>query len=445
VNIVFLAPSSADRSDVVGLLNDSGHLAILVETAAQAGTRAGQVGVDLVLLDLAANVESLRFLRKRPHRVPLPIVCIADRRQPAVSSEALRLGVADVIGRPVRLEDLTAALGNAREYARLVERPVREIVLPAPPDGVFGASAAIRDVLGIVRRVAQSRCGVLIVGERGTGRETIARAIHLHGSRRDRPFIKFQCSGMNADEFGRVLDAKPEDDVTIFLEELGEMPPELQERLERRMSGPQTSRDSAISIAPGDPGAAAGPAGPMQRVIATAEPRIMDSVDRGFLRRTLLDLIAVVRIDLPPLRQRAEDVPLLATYFLKEACRRNGVEPKMFSRSALTVLSALPWPGNGSELRSLAERLALLVPRGMVLLEDVLANVRLDGAEGVGRARGSLKDAREQFERDHVTAVLQHHKGRMGAAAKELGIERTNLYRKIKQLKIQWTVPDPGP
>ncbi|MEP6917375.1 MAG: helix-turn-helix domain-containing protein, partial [Acidobacteriota bacterium] len=152
--------------------------------------------------------------------------------------------------------------------------------------------------------------------------------------------------------------------------------------------------------------------------------------------------IAIVQIDLPPLRQRVEDVPLLATHFLKDACRRNGMELKAFSRSALTLLASLPWSGNGSELRALAERLAVLVPRGTVLLEDVLASVRLDGAEAITRERGSLRNAREQFEREHVTAVLQHHKGRMGAAARELGIERTNLYRKIKHLHIQWTVPD---
>jgi DNA-binding NtrC family response regulator len=160
------------------------------------------------------------------------------------------------------------------------------------------------------------------------------------------------------------------------------------------------------------------------------------------VRGGLIESIAVVRIDLPPLRQRGQDVPLLATHFLKEACRRNDVPPKTFSRSALTLLSSLPWPGNAAELRALTERLAILVSRGVVMLEDVLANVRFDGVEAVGRDRGSLKNARERFERDYVTAVLQHHKGRMGAAARELGIERTNLYRKIKQLKIQWTIPD---
>ena len=168
----------------------------------------------------------------------------------------------------------------------------------------------------------------------------------------------------------------------------------------------------------------------------------MEWVERGLFRRSLLEAIGVVRIDLPPLRRRPQDIPLLATHFLKEACRRHDVPAKAFSRGALSLLATLPWPGNAAELRTLTERLSILVPRGVVLLEDVLENVRFDGAEAIGAARGSLKVARERFERDHVTAVLQHHRGRMGAAARELGIERTNLYRKIKQLKVQWTVPD---
>ncbi|MEO8076338.1 MAG: sigma 54-interacting transcriptional regulator [Acidobacteriota bacterium] len=442
MNIVFLAPPSADRADIVGLLNDAGHVAVVVETAAQVGTRGAQVGVDLILLDLASGAESLRFLRKRGQRA-LPVVCVADRRQPEVSSEALRLGIADVVSRPVRGGDLTTALSNGREFARLAERGSAGAEAQEPEDGVYGASPAMREVLGIVRRVAQSRCGVLIVGERGTGRETIARAVHFHGPRRDRPFIKFRCAEINPAEFIDTVEGSAGHDVTLFLEDVGELPAELQASLELRLSAQAAVAGIAATDLPAmTPAEMPDAHAATLRVIGSAEPRITEWVERGLVRRTLIDLIAIVRIDLPPLRQRVEDVPLLATHFLKDACRRNGMELKAFSRSALTLLASLPWPGNGSELRALAERLAVLVPRGTVLLEDVLASVRLDGAEAITRERGSLRNAREQFEREHVTAVLQHHKGRMGAAARELGIERTNLYRKIKHLHIQWTVPD---
>ena len=173
------------------------------------------------------------------------------------------------------------------------------------------------------------------------------------------------------------------------------------------------------------------------RAIASAEPSVGEAVERKLFRRDLFERLAVVRLDLAPLRQRPKDVALLASVFLKEACRRHGLEPKTFSPSARALLTALPWRGNASELRQLAERLALLGSRGVIQQEDVLGEVRFDGAETRGHAEGTLREARERFERDYITSVLQRHRGRMGAAAKELGIERTNLYRKIKQLKIR--------
>jgi DNA-binding NtrC family response regulator len=422
MNIVFLSPPWSERDHVSRIIAEAGHAPILVDTSTQAVARGTQGGADMVLLDLAAGAEALRFLRRAPQqRVAVPVVALADRRQPDASTEALRLGVADIVARPVRADELVAAFANAREFARLTERAPLHIDVPKPPEGVFGSSPAMRDVLTIVRRVAQSRCSVLIVGERGTGRETIARAIRDQAPQKDGVFLKFVCSNVEPDAFAAALDPVTFPNPTLYLEDLGELPAELQARLEARIR-------EAGDFAP--------------RMIGAPQPSIMERVERGLFRRSLLEAIGVVRIDLPPLRRRTQDIPLLATHFLKEACRRHDVPAKAFSRGALSLLATLPWPGNAAELRALTERLSILVPRGVVLLEDVLENVRFDGAEAIGGTRGSLKVARERFERDYVTAVLQHHRGRMGAAARELGIERTNLYRKIKQLKIQWTLPD---
>jgi DNA-binding NtrC family response regulator len=416
VNILFLSPPWAEREQVARIITEAGHVPILIETSTGALARVAQGAAEIVLLDLAAGAEALRFLRNGATRVPLPVVAIADRRQPEASTEALRLGIADLISRPVNADDLVAGFANAREFARVSERATATLEQPQLERGVFGASAAIRDVIGLVRRVGHSRCNVLIVGERGTGRETIARAIRDQGPNKGSAFIKFVCSDVDRTAFGAALDAAASADTTLYLEDLCELPLELQARLEARI---RAGREHA------------------PRVLGAPQPRVTELVERGAFRASLLEAIGVVRIDLPPLRHRRDDVPVLATQFLKEACRRHDVPGKSFSRGALALLSALPWTGNATELRALTERLSIVVPRGVVLLEDVLANVRLEGAEGMGGPRGSLKRARERFERDYVTTVLQHHRGRMGAAAKELGIERTNLYRKIKQLKIQ--------
>lgn len=417
MNILLFAPPARDRTDIVEALPSSDDTATIADSAAQASTRLAQGGIDLIVLDLASP-DALRFLRRLPsQKGHAPVVCVADRRQPDASSEALRLGVVDIIGRPVRASDLAAAIANVQESVRVAQRPAAPVEMPERSDAVFGSSPPMRDVLGIVRRVASSRCGVLIVGEQGTGRGMIARAIHAQGARSQQPFVRIACGEATPAALDAVLGDTSAEGGTLYLEDLCDLSPDLQVRVEAAQGGPL-------------------------RLVASAAPRVEEMVERGTLRRGLLETLGVVRIDLPSLRQRAQDVPLLALHFLKEACERNDTPPKTFSRSALTLLASLPWRGNAGELRSLTERLAVLVPRGVVQLEDVLASVRFDGAEAVGRERGTLKEARERFERDYVTAVLEHHKGRMGAAAKELGIERTNLYRKIKQLNIRWNVAD---
>ena len=429
--VLLLAPASPDREGLIAALLHGDHALLVAESAAQSGPLMAGRTIDVLVVDLAGGAEALKFIRRqRGQQAPIPVVCVADRRRPDAASEALRLGVVDIVSRPLRADDVTAALANVREFSSVAVRPAAVAETP-DDDSVFGASPAMRDVLAIVHRVAPSRCGVLIVGQRGTGREMVARAIHAQGSRRVLPFLKIVCGDVASPEMERLLAGHAAPGTTVYLEDLGELPADAQLRLQAFI------RDRVDMIR----AERSGDAQPL-RFTASAEPSLLEDAERGRFRRALVELIGVVRIDLPPLRQRPDDIPLLATYFLKEACRRADVPAKTFSRSALTLLSALPWTGNAAELRSLAERLAVLVPRGVVLLEDVLASVRLEHAEALGRPRESLRVARERFERDYVAAVLQHHRGRMGAAARDLGIERTNLYRKIKQLNIRWTIPD---
>ena len=420
--VLLIAADTGEREGLAEMLERRGHIVTRLEQAAQVRARLDeQPDTEFVIVLDLARPEALRFLRARVVPANIPVICVADRRKPEASSEALRLGIADLVARPVPEEELVAAIANAREFAHAVgeSRPEPAPALELPAGSVFGASPAIREVLALVRRIAPSRCNVLVLGERGTGRESVARAVHGQSSRRDRPFVKVECSTVEPSLPSLATALAPGS--TVYLDEMNELPAAGQRQL--------------LEIVRQREGADAADL----RFVGGVAPRVDDRVARGDLRPDLIEAIGVVRIELPPLRQRTEDIALLATHFLKEACQRNGIPAKAFSRSALTLLAALPWPGNAAELRVLAERLAVLVTRGVVLLEDVLANVRLDGAEALGGRSGTLRDARERFERDHVAAVLQRHRGRMGDAARELGIERTNLYRKIKQLNIRWT------
>ena len=420
--VLLIAADTGEREGLAEMLERRGHTVTRLEQAAQVrATLDEQPDTDFVIVLDLARPEALRFLRARVVRANIPVICVADRRKPDASSEALRLGIADLVARPVREEDLNAAIGNAREFANTAaeSRPEPAPALELPAGSVFGASPAIREVLALVRRIAPSRCNVLVLGERGTGRESVARAVHGQSSRRDRPFVKVECATAEPSLPSLATAVAPGS--TVYLDDMNELPAAAQRQLLEIVR----QRDGADAMD--------------LRFVAGVAPRVDDWVARGDLRPDLIEALGIVRIELPPLRQRTEDIALLATHFLKEACRRNGIPAKAFSRSALTLLAALPWPGNAAELRVLTERLAVLVTRGVVLLEDVLANVRLEGTEALGGRSGTLREARERFERDYVAGVLQQHRGRMGDAAKELGIERTNLYRKIRQLNIRWT------
>ena len=172
------------------------------------------------------------------------------------------------------------------------------------------------------------------------------------------------------------------------------------------------------------------------RPIASVDGSVEAALEEGRLRPDLYERLSLIRVDVPALRQRREDIPVLATHFLKELCKANGKPIKTLTRPALTLLAALPWRGNAPELRSLLERLILLVPQGLIRLEDVLAHTQLEGTISPSGLDATLRQARARFERDYIAAVLQHQHGRIAEAARVLGIQRTNLYRKMRRLNL---------
>jgi two-component system nitrogen regulation response regulator NtrX len=172
------------------------------------------------------------------------------------------------------------------------------------------------------------------------------------------------------------------------------------------------------------------------QAMASVDPGIDGAVREGRVREDLHRRLSAICIDMPPLRERREDIPALANYFLRDVCASLHVPPKTLSRAALSLISALPWRGNGIELRTFIEGVASGLPAGRgIVLEDVLAHVRLDGGPVVV-AGGTLRQARASFEREYIAAVLEQHQGRISDAARTLGIQRTNLYRKIRSLRV---------
>lgn len=313
-----------------------------------------------------------------------------------------------------------------------------------PPE-LLGPSAAIQHVRDQVLEAGRVRGRVLLLAERGFDAGAIARRIHDCGPAAA-PFVAIDCASAEpraldatlfgarsarvraraADREGVARDSRLAAALggTLYVAHLGEMPAGVQGRLARML------RDGEILLAgertvPFD-----------MRIVAGAGVDIDDEVDKGMLRGDLFRRFAAGRIVVPPLRERSEDVVFLTTHFAHQAIRSMNLARSTFTHAALASLASLPWPGNVVELREIVGRLCRASNGGPIRAEDVLAELRLDRPGRAAVRPGTLRDARRNFEREYIAAVLGRHGWRIADAAATLGIERANLYRKIRQIGL---------
>ena len=309
---------------------------------------------------------------------------------------------------------------------------------PGVPLELVGRSATIGRVQEFVRRAAVLDSGVLVVAEPGVDVEPLARDLHWRNRPASSPFVAVDCGAVGVERllFGEAVGDAPRDlesvsagsrvaaarGGTLFLLDVVELPAAVQARLAR------LARDGEIRVD-------AEPVPAAIRVIAAAPPGIDADVQEHRFRGDLYRRLSVSRIDLPPLRDRADDVPALANRVLEDLCMAGGTA-RTFTQGALALLGALPWPGNVAELRRVIERIVAGTEEEAMQVEHVLPALQLDRAPAAFIPVGTLREARRRFERDYISAVLQHHGWRMAAAAQTLGIQRPNLYRKARQLGI---------
>jgi DNA-binding NtrC family response regulator len=310
---------------------------------------------------------------------------------------------------------------------------------------LVGRSVAIARVQELVRRAALADGGVLLVADRGADVESVAHELHERTRRPIGTFERVECADADSGRLDRLLFGAPPAVVpsdlewvssdsliaaacggTVFLQDVMDLPASVQARIAR------VARDGEVRIE-GDPTTT------NVRWIASAAPGIEADVQADRFRGDLYRRLATSRIDLPPLRDRAEDVPALASRVLDDWCAAPSCAQRTFTQPALALLSALTWPGNVAELQVVIERAAEDAPHDVIQIEDVLPALKLDNLERAPARfvpAGDLREARLRFERDYISAVLQYHGWRMAEAAHTLGIQRPNLYRKARQLGI---------
>jgi len=434
------------RTTLARALDLEGFEVVLAGDAAAALEQVRTQAPDLVLLDLRLPdhdglwvVEQLSGLPSPP-----PVVMMSGHGTVDAALRAVRLGALDFLEKPIQSERLLVTLRNALridELDRTVGALHRKVELR---HGMVGSSPGLRRVIEAIRRAAPTRARVLITGESGVGKELVARAIHEMSRRCDAPFVKLNCAAIpehlvESELFGHERGAftgadrrrlgrfERADGGTLFLDEVGEMPVSVQARLLRVLQEGELERVGGSSTIAVD-----------VRVIAATNRDLRAEIKEGGFREDLFYRLAVLPIEVPPLRSRITDIPQLAVHLLQASCEANELEPLEWTEPAVEALQQHGWPGNVRELAHLVDRLAILTPGSVIRASDVQAALpgakRLPGA-GIP-TEGPLYALLEGIERRIIEDRIAHFGGNMTRAAEDLGLERSHLYKKVKRLGI---------
>jgi two-component system nitrogen regulation response regulator NtrX len=433
----------------------AGHEAVVCDNAARALEIAREQPFDLILSDVVMpRRDGLALLEDlKTAGVAAPVVMMSGQAHIEMAVRATRLGALDFLEKPLTTEKLLVTLENALKLTRL-ESENRELRARVGKHTLVFAGETMRRVMAQIERVAASETRVCIYGETGTGKELAARTLHEKSHRSAAPFVTLNCAAVPAELIESELFGHEKGSFTgatqrhagkfeqahrgtLFLDEIGDMPTAMQAKLLRVLEEGEVER-----IGAGKPTAVD------VRVVVATHRNLEQLVETGSFRRDLYHRVVVFPLELPPLRRRAEDLPMLVEHFARQVSAQNGWKPIGFAPAAIEALKQYAWPGNIRELRNVVERL-LLLAGDEVSAEDVhqalpaspmsdraaVQNSPLQDPSGAEQT-GPLAQRALAFERTQVLAELERHNRRVTPTAKALGLERSHLYKKCQQLGI---------
>jgi DNA-binding NtrC family response regulator len=426
-----------------------GYTAITSSSAARALERLQEEPVDAILSDVVMpEMDGLEFLAKVKERAPeVPVILMSGQATVETAMKATRLGALDFVEKPVGLDRLLLTLRNALRLDRL-QREYRELQRYWQDElALIGDSASMQSLRRLIERAAPSDMPILILGENGTGKELVARAVHDLSPRRGQPFVKMNCAAVPAELieselFGHEKGAfsgaltqrrgrfEQADGGTLFLDEIGDMSPSMQAKLLRVLQDGEMTRVGGTGVVRVD-----------VRLISATNRDLDALLADGRFREDLYYRINTVTIRTPPLREHASDIPALAAHFVAAASRRNHWKPRRLAADALELLRQQPWKGNVRELRNVIERVLILTDADPVTAADVRLALPSAGAPaargGALPTEGPLRDLVDAYERDLIRERLRAMAGHVTNAARSLGLERSHLYKKCRQLGIE--------
>jgi two-component system, NtrC family, nitrogen regulation response regulator NtrX len=433
------------RESLTGVLEDEGYHCKALERAEECLAEIHRQTYEVLLLDVwLEGMDGLEALQ-RMQEIPAPsrpeVIIISGHGNIETAVRATKLGAFDFLEKPLTIEKVLVVVKNAVEHRKLQEEVNRLREIQTGKPNIIGDSIPMRALRQQLALMAGTNGRVLIYGESGTGKELVAHAIHLHSLRRGEAFVEVNCAaipedmieselfghrkgafaGAVEDKIGKLQKA---DGGTLFLDEVADMSLKTQAKVLRSLDEQRFEPVGAEESIQVD-----------VRVIAATNKNLEDEIERGNFREDLFYRLNVIPFHVPPLREHMEDIPQLADHFLREFAAAYGRKPKDLTPEAYEALQDYGWPGNVRELRNLMERIMILNPQTRIDARHI--PLQTGGKRGGTTDRfGSLQEVREAAEREYILRKLDEQKGNVTRTAEMLGLERSNLYRKMKALGI---------
>jgi two-component system nitrogen regulation response regulator NtrX len=432
------------RESLSSILQDEGYDVESVASAEEALERASSGEVEVILLDVwLPGMDGLEALtRLQASQRPPTVIMISGHGTIETAVRATKLGAFDFIEKPLSLEKIIVLVRNALQQRRLQEENQLLRTELGYRYQVIGESVPMKALRQQIAVTAPTNGRVLIYGESGTGKELVARALHAGSLRSKGLFVEVNCAAIpeeliESELFGHVKGSfagagedkigkfKKADGGTLFLDEVGDMSLRTQSKVlrvleEQRFEPVGSSQTLTVDV----------------RVLAATNKHLEQEIARGAFRQDLFYRLNVIPFFVPPLRDRKEDIPILARHFLNEFSAAYGKKTRELSDTAMEILLRHPWPGNVRELRNLVERLVIVCPQARIEPHHLPPEIFRGVAESPQHPYSTLHEARSAYEREFILRKLQENRWNMTQTATALGLERSHLYRKMKSLGI---------
>ena len=443
-HILIVDDEAGIRESLASILQDEGYFVEAVASAEEALERAASGDVEVILMDVwLPGMDGLEGLARLQALLrPPEVIMISGHGTIETAVRATKLGAFDFIEKPLSLEKIIVLVRNAVQQRRLEEENQRLRSELEHRYQVLGDSVPMKALRQQIAVTAPTNGRVLIYGESGTGKELVARALHAASQRSKGPFVEVNCAAIpeeliESELFGHVKGSftgatddkigkfQKADGGTLFLDEVGDMSLRTQSKVlraleEQRIEPVGSNQTVHVDV----------------RVIAATNKNLEQEIARGAFRQDLFYRLNVIPFFVPPLRDRRQDIPILARHFLSEYSAAYGKKPRELSDTATDVLLRYPWPGNVRELRNLVERLVIVCPQARIEPHHLPPELFRGVADAPQHPYSTLHEARSAYEREFILRKLTEHRWNMTQTAAALGLERSHLYRKMKSLGI---------